>query len=84
MTKQDDEDLARHLWALREASAELDAIAYLFRLKRTDETPPLDMEQINLGLSKIIERLGKRVFRAARRIEEADLKSRRFSIDQCS
>jgi hypothetical protein len=61
------------MWKLREASAELQALSHLFRLKRQDEAPPLDMEEINWGISRILDRLAKRVRRAARQIEKVDL-----------
>ncbi len=77
MRSKDEDVLNKQLWVLRESSAELAAIAHLFRLKRRDDAPPLDMEEINWGLSRLLDRLARRVKRAARRIEEADINRRR-------
>jgi hypothetical protein len=64
-------------WALRESSAELRAIGNLYRLARTDDAPPLDAEEVNWGMSLLLERIAKRVRRAANRIDEAGIENER-------
>jgi hypothetical protein len=64
-------ELSKELWSLQVAGAELEALAHLFRLKRRDDAPPLDMDRINWGMSLLFEGIAKKVRRSARRIEES-------------
>lgn len=80
MRDDDRDSLSKPIWTLREASAELTALAHLFRLKRRDDAPPLDMDQINWGLSRLLGRLARQVQRTARQIEETDLKRHRYVV----
>lgn len=76
--KTDDQDsLSEQVWTLQETCAELEAIAHLFRLKRRDDAPPLDMDRINWGLSRIFGRMARQIKRASRQIEETEFKRRR-------
>jgi hypothetical protein len=63
-------ELGNALWALRTASEELRALAHLYRLKRRDDAPPLDMEPINQGISSLLDGVAKKVRHSTNRIEE--------------
>ena len=58
---------------LRSICFELDAFAYLLRLKGRDDVPPLEIEEINYGTGKILERLTNRLKRVMVDLEEAEI-----------
>ena len=60
---------------LRDIYFEMNAMAYLIRRKREDDAHPHEIEEINHGTGRVLERLSRRLHRVVVRLEESRLDS---------
>ncbi len=65
---------------LRDVCYELDGFAYLLRLKGKDYISPMNIEDINYGIARILERMIKRVKRIMRDLEDAEIMAVRSQL----
>lgn len=59
---------------LRLAALEVRAFAYLIGNQKNDEVRSLDLEELNWACGQILGRIGKRIEKMAKQIEDAELK----------
>lgn len=57
---------------LRSVSFEIRGFAYLLQNQKSDEVPPLDLEDLHYGIGQILDRLGRRVRRLSNKLESTD------------
>ena len=62
---------------LRDICYELDGFAYLLNLKGKDDISPLNIDDINYGIARILERMVKRIKRIMRDLEDAEIMAAR-------